>query len=225
MAELRTPAGKVVPGHLEVGPGEGAPAVIVIQEWWGVTDQIRGIARRLAAAGFQVFAPDLYRGKTTRDAVEAERLMDALDKRAALRDLHEAVEALGPRSGGRVGVLGFCMGGMLALATAAHEPEVKACVPYYGIPQPELADVRRIRASVLGHFGNRDGWVTPARVDALEKALVSAKVKATLHRYDADHAFANEQRPEVYAPEPTRLAWERTLAFLHGELDRPAAGA
>jgi carboxymethylenebutenolidase len=121
-------------------------------------------------------------------------------------------------------VIGFCMGGAYALATAATNPDVKACVPFYGIPSPSVADPARIRAAVLGHYANRDEFVTPERVDALEQVLKAAGVTATIHRYDADHAFANERRPEVYAPKAAELAWKRTLAFLHQQLDgRPDA--
>jgi len=218
MAELLGVDGTPLLGFLDDSAGAGAPAVIVIHEWWGLNDQVRGIARRLAADGFCAFAVDLYGGKLAKDAAEASTLMQALDAKRALLDLHAAVQALLPKSGGRVGVMGFCMGGGYALATAAHNKEVKAAVAYYGIPRPEVADVRRIQAKVLGHYASRDNSVSPERVDALEKAFREAGVTATLYRYEADHAFANEKRPEVYAPQAAELAWKRTLAFLHTEL-------
>jgi carboxymethylenebutenolidase len=222
MAELLDAKGSPLPGFLDASAGAKAPAVIVIHEWWGLNDQVRGIARRLAAEGFQAFAIDLYRGTLAKDSAQAAALMQALDAKQALGDLHAAVQALLPASAGRVGTLGFCMGGAYALATAAHNSEVLAAVAYYGIPKPELADVKRIRAQVLGHYASRDRSVSPERVDGLEKALQEANVKATLYRYEADHAFANETRPEVYAPEAAELAWKRTLAFLHAALDGAA---
>ncbi len=218
MSQLLSAEGPPLPGFLDDAAGAGAPAVIVIHEWWGLNDQVRGIARRLAAEGFCAFAVDLYQGTLAKDAAEASSLAAALDAKRVLATLHAAVQALLQSAGGRVGVMGFCMGGGYALATAAHNPEVKAVVAYYGIPSPAVADVRQIQAKVLGHYASRDSHVSPERVDALEKTLRGAKVQATLHRYEADHAFANEKRPEVYAPQAAELAWKRTLAFLHQEL-------
>jgi carboxymethylenebutenolidase len=224
MSQLTNADGSPVLGFLDDSAGAGAPAVIVIHEWWGLNDQVRGVARRLAAEGFLAFAVDLFHGGLAKDAGQAASMMQALDGKRAMADLHAAVQALLPRSGARVGVLGFCMGGAYALATAAHNPEVKAAVAYYGIPSPALADVKRIQGKVLGHYASRDTHVSPERVEALEKTLASAGVKATLHRYEADHAFANEKRPEVYAPAASELAWKRTLAFLHEVLGGKPTG-
>jgi carboxymethylenebutenolidase len=219
MAQLLGLDGAPLPGFLDDSAGPGAPAVIVIHEWWGLNEQVRGIAGRLAADGFCAFAVDLYRGTLAKDTAQAAALMAALDAKQVLGDLHAAVKALLPLASGRVGVMGFCMGGAYALATAAHEGEVKAVVAYYGIPKPEVADVSRIKARVLGHYASRDEHVSPERVDVLQKTLQKAGVTATLYRYEADHAFANEKRPEVYAKEAAELAWKRTLAFLHAALD------
>jgi carboxymethylenebutenolidase len=219
MAQLLGLDGTPLLGLLDDSAGPGAPAVIVIHEWWGLNEQVRGLARRLAADGFCAFAVDLYQGTLAKDAAQAAALMAALDAKRTLAELHAAVQALLQKASGRVGVMGFCMGGAYALATAAHDSEVKAVVAYYGIPKPEVADVRRIRAKVLGHYASRDEHVSPERVDALQKTLQKAHVTATLYRYEADHAFANEKRPEVYAPEAAELAWKRTLAFLHAALD------
>ena len=218
MSQLLGEDGTPLLGFLDESAGESAPAVLVIHEWWGVNEQVKGIARRLASEGFRAFAVDLYRGKVTTDAAEAAELMKALDAERALLELQAAVRALLPGAQGRLGVLGFCMGGSYALATAAHHPEVKAVVAFYGIPSAALADVSRISAKVQGHYASRDRSVTPERVDTLERTLRAAGVQATLYRYQADHAFANEQRPTVYAPEAAQLAWQRTLAFFHAEL-------
>jgi len=218
MSQLVAQDGATLPGFLDDSAGPDAPAVLVIHEWWGLNEQVKGVARRLAADGFLAFAVDLFRGSLAKDSAEASALMQALDAKRALADLHAAVQALLPRAGGRVGVMGFCMGGGYALATAAHNKEVQAAVAYYGIPQPAMADVKQIKAKVLGHYASRDGHVSPERVDALQKTLSEAGVTATIHRYQADHAFANETRPEVYAPAAAELAWKRTLAFLHETL-------
>ena len=221
MSQLVTADGTAVPGFLEDSAGKGAPAVLVIHEWWGLNEQVRGVARHLAEEGFQAFAVDLFHGKLAKDAAEAASTMQALDAKAALGELHTAVQALLPRCRGALGALGFCMGGAYALATAAHNPEVKAAVAYYGIPSAALADVSRISGKVMGHYASRDNHVSPERVDALERTLSAAGVQATLYRYAADHAFANEKRPEVYAPEAAELAWQRTLAFFRKELGLP----
>jgi carboxymethylenebutenolidase len=218
MSQLANAKGSPLHGFLDDSAGPSAPGVIVIHEYWGLNEQVRGVARRLAAEGFQAFAVDLFHGTLAKDANEASAVMRALDTKRALADLREAVQALLPRAGGKLGVLGFCMGGAYALATAAHNPEVKAAVAFYGIPTPALADVARIQGKVLGHYASRDAHVSPERVEVLEEALKTAGVKSTLYRYEADHAFANETRTEVYAPAAAELAWKRTLAFLHQEL-------
>ena len=151
-------------------------------------------------------------------------IRDEASYQQALADIRAAVLALLPRCAGHLGVLGFCMGGAYALATAAHHHnEVKAAVVFYGIPSAALADVSRIAAQVQGHYANRDTFVSAERVDALERTLRAAGVRATLYRYAADHAFANEKRPEVYAPEAAELAWTRTLAFFHQVLGGPTS--
>jgi len=215
MSQLFTADGTGLAGVFEDSAGATAPAILLVHEWWGLNDQVRGVARRLAPEGFQVFCVDLYGGTVATDAAEAAARMQALDARVALAELHAAVHALLPRCNGALGVLGYCMGGAYALATAAHNPEVKAAVAFYGIPSAAMADVSRISGQVLGHYASRDRSVTPERVDALERTLHAAGVQATLYRYAADHAFANERRPEVYAPEAAALAWQRTLAFFH----------
>ncbi len=218
MAQLTNADGTPLLGFLDNSAGAGAPAVIVIHEWWGLNEQVRGVVRSLASEGFLAFAVDLFHGQVAKDASQAAAMMQALDSKRAMADLHAAVQVLLRSSSAHVGVMGFCMGGGYALATAAANPEVKAAVAYYGIPSPALADVTHIKAKVLGHYANRDTHVSPERVAALEKTLAGAGVKATLYRYEADHAFANEKRPEVYAKAAAELAWKRTVEFLHTEL-------
>ncbi|WP_437762270.1 dienelactone hydrolase family protein [Sorangium sp. So ce281] len=199
--------------------GDKSPAVVLIQEWWGVNDHIRSLLDRLAAAGFIALAPDLYHGKTTKDAAEANRLMTELDKPRALEEIAGAARFLSAheRSTGKVGVIGFCMGGALSFAAAATIPELAAAVPFYGVPSP-APDYTRVKAPILAHFAARDGWATPAAAEAIQKELAARGQSMELHVYDADHAFANDTRPEVYAPEAAKLAWERSIAFLKQHL-------
>jgi carboxymethylenebutenolidase len=209
--------GRALPGYLNASAGPGKPAVVVIHEWWGLNQQIRGVVDRLAKEGFITFAPDLYHGKLATDGASAAKLAGSLDWNRAAQDLKAAVGALGAREpGARVGIVGFCMGGAVALMGAAKLPELAACVPYYGIP--DGVDLSRIQAAVQGHFARHDDWCTPARVDELERTLRKAQVRSEIHRYDAAHAFANEARPEVHDPARAAEAWDRTVKFLRAHL-------
>lgn len=213
-------SGAQASGELVLPAGDGkAPAVVLIQEWWGVNDHIRSLLDRLAAAGFVALAPDLYHGTVTRDPEEASRLLNALDKPRAVEEIAGAVSYLAghPRSNGKVGVMGFCMGGALTFASAAMIPEIGAAVPFYGIPSPapSYADVS---APIMAHFASRDGWAKASDAEALQRQLQGLGKSMELHVYDADHAFVNDTRPEVYAPEAAKLAWERSVAFLSRNL-------
>lgn len=220
------PDGQTVPAYLaEPVHASGAPGVVVIQEWWGLNDQIRGVADRLAAAGYRALVPDLYRGKSTLEAKEAEHLMQGLDfGTAAGQDVRGAVQYLKATGSAKVGVTGFCMGGALTLLAAVHVPEADAAAVWYGYPPLDYVDASRIRIPLQGHWALHDGFFPIAGVDQLEARLTAAGVPFEFHRYDARHAFANEEAdqrhmPELaHAPEAARLAWERTLAFLERSL-------
>ncbi|WP_141329643.1 dienelactone hydrolase family protein [Myxococcus sp. AB025B] len=217
-ARLTGKQGQELAGYLsEATPAKGA--VVLVHEWWGLNEHIRGIADRLAKEGFTVFAADLYGGRTTKDAQEADKLLSQMDWGKASQALKDATEALRQRGGAgtKVAILGFCMGGALTLLAGANDAGLDAVVPFYGIP-PDSVDVTRIRAPILGHFATKDDWCTPDRVDALEAKLKKANVPAELHRYDASHAFFNDTRPEVYSPENAQRAWTRTVDFLRAKL-------
>jgi len=212
--------GKELPGYLSEAPaGNARGAVLLIHEWWGLNGHIRDVADRLAQEGFTVFAVDLYRGKVAKDAATAQQYLNALDWKQAGEDLRWAAQTLRQRKPGtKVGVTGFCMGGAVAIFAAARDPEIAACVPFYGIPGEDKVDVATIRAPVLGHFAKNDDWCTPDRVDALEKKLKGANVPVEIHRYDAQHAFFNDTRPEVYSKQNAETAWKRTVDFLRAKL-------
>ncbi|MGE0152719.1 MAG: dienelactone hydrolase family protein [Reyranellaceae bacterium] len=210
--EFARPDGGRSKGYLALA-GKGRPGVVVIQEWWGLNDQICGVADRFARAGFNALAPDLYKGRVTATPDEANHLMEGLDfADATHQDLRGAAQHLKGDSG-RIAVMGFCMGGALTIAAAVHAPEFAAGVCFYGIPPAEFADPAKIRMPLQGHFANQDDWCTPQAVNELEKAMVAAGQKPEIHRYDAAHAFANE-RSEAYDVKAANLAWERMLAFL-----------
>jgi len=216
MIEFARPDGRKTKGYLALA-GQGRPGVVVIQEWWGLNDQICGVADRLARAGYNALAPDLYKGRVTTEPDEANHLMTGLDFAGAThQDLRGAAEHLKSQSG-RVAVMGYCIGGALTIAAAVHLPEVAAGVCFYGIPPKEFADPGKIRVPLQGHFANKDDWCTPAAVEDLETALKAAGVKHEICRYDAAHAFANE-RSAAYDVICANLAWERMTAFLRAQI-------
>ncbi len=215
MINVTRPDGKTCPAYL-VNPAAGAsaPGFVMIQEWWGLNDQIKGLAERLAKQGYRVLVPDLYRGKLTANPDEANHLMTGLDfMDAGTQDVRGCAQYL-KQSSPKVAVGGFCMGGALTVIAAVHVPEVDAAVCFYGIPPAEAADPAKVRVPFQGHFANQDDWCTPAAVDQLEAALAKSGVQREIYRYDAQHAFMNEARPEVYDAKAAELAWQRTTDFL-----------
>ena len=161
MIEFARPDGAHTTGYLATA-GQGRPGVVVIQEWWGLNDQICGVADRFARAGYNALAPDLYKGRLTTEPDEADHLMTGLDfADATHQDLRGAARHL-QAQGGKVAVMGYCMGGALTIAAAVHLPEFAAGVCFYGIPPKALADPAKIRMPLQGHFANKDDWCTPA---------------------------------------------------------------
>ena len=207
--------GDTVQGALALPAGERrAPAVIVVHEYWGLTDQVEHTAERLAAEGFLVLAVDLYRGVVTRDPAEAMRLMQTQPVDRAVEDLRGAVSYLAahPRGTGKVAVLGFCMGGAYAFRAAFAVRGLCAAVPFYGVPRDP--DWSAVDVPILAHFCRHDGWATVEIAEKIQETLAARGQRMDLHVYDADHAFMNEQRPEVYSPDNARIAWQRTIDFL-----------
>jgi carboxymethylenebutenolidase len=216
----RRPDGQSVDGFLEEAAHGSAPGIVVIQEWWGLNDQIRGVASKLAAAGYRALVPDLYRGKVALEANEAEHLMHGLDFAAAAgQDVRGAVQYLKATGSAKVGVTGFCMGGALTLLAAVHVPEADAAVVWYGYPPLEYIDATRIRVPLMAHWATQDAAFPIGGVDKLEQKLRDAHVPYEFHRYEAKHAFANETADSKHMPmlkhDPAaaELAWRRTLEF------------
>jgi carboxymethylenebutenolidase len=203
-------------GALAFPPGDGpAPTVIVVHEWWGLNEQIINTAERLAAEGFLVLAIDLYRGITTKNPTEAQTRMTELPRDRSLADLRAAVAFLKqhPRTNGKVAITGFCMGGAYAFAAACFVRGLSASVPFYGLPP--APDWSQVDVPILAHFAAKDGWAKPEAAETIQQTLAARQQRMDLHVYDAEHAFMNETRPEVYSPEDARVAWERTVDFLH----------
>jgi carboxymethylenebutenolidase len=193
------------------GGAARAPAVVLIQEWWGVNEQIQTVAKRWAEEGFIALVPDLYHGKLAKDEAEAKALMGALDFGVAVQEIAASVEYLRhhSRSKGKVAVSGYCLGGALSFATAVNVRGLAAVVPYYGLPGD--LDWTKIDAPVQAHFAKQDDWATVA---GAEKIKAAVKVPMELHVYDAQHAFCNDQRPEVFNADACKEAWGRTVAFI-----------
>ena len=213
MIEFPRLDGTLTKGYL-ANAGHGRPGIVVIQEWWGLNDQIKGVADRFAAAGYNALSPDLYKGRVTQKPDEANHMMSGLDfVGASDQDIAGTVRHLAGISR-KVGVMGYCMGGALTIAAAARVGGIACGVPFYGVPPGELADPAKIRIPLQGHFANKDDWCTPAAADALEKAMKGAGQKPDILRYDANHGFCNERSEQNYHVASANLAWDRMMAFL-----------
>jgi len=218
---VRFPAnGGQADGYLTVPPSGRGPGVVVIQEWWGLNDQIKGVADMFAEEGFTALAPDFYGGKAAAigEPDKAQKLMMELQGDQAAQVARGAAEyLLGQRvvSAKKVGVIGFCMGGGLALLTASVAPDsVGAVVDCYGVGPQKPNDVSAIRAPVLGIFGGKD-TISPETISALGRDLTSAGATFEHHVYpEAGHAFLNEQRGDTYREADARDAWGRILSFM-----------
>jgi carboxymethylenebutenolidase len=214
--------GRTADGYLALPGSSSGPGVIVVQEWWGLVDHIKDVVERFAREGFVALAPDLYHSEKTKSPDQAGKLMMALNIAETAKDLRGAATCLRGRAEVRpkkVAAIGFCMGGQLALfAACAHPDVVDAAVDFYGIhPRVDL-DVARLSGPVLAHFGRRDKSVNEQAARALVDRIRAAGKTVEAHFYDADHAFFNDQRPEVYDRESAELAWKRTVDFLRKTL-------
>ena len=211
-------------GYLAPSVEGAGPGVVVIQEWWGLVPHIEDVCDRFAAEGFTALAPDLYRGTTTTEPDEAGKLMMSLNLDEASRDMGGAIDFLEGSDdvrGQGVGVVGFCMGGGLALRLAVDRaPDVRAVVPFHGLIPWEGAvpDWSRLQGAVQCHFASRDQFVTPEAAAELERTLRRLGKSVEVHHYDADHAFFNDTRPEVHDPGASHVAWERTVDFFRQHL-------
>jgi carboxymethylenebutenolidase len=212
-------------GYLAVPGSRTGPGVVVIQEWWGLVPHIKKIADRLSVEGFVALAPDLFHGRSTTSPDEAGKLMMSLRIDEAERDLRGAIGYLRTHpavTGRSVGTVGFCMGGALSLYAACKNPEVGAAVVFYGGHPNVKPDLERLACPVLGLYAGRDGFVTPAAVQELRTRLKTLGKRADIHIYpDADHAFFNDERPQVYDAKAARDAWDRTIRFFRAELGTP----
>ena len=200
--------------------------MIVIQEWWGLTDHIAQIADRLAGVGFVALAPDLFGGKVTHDVAEAARFNNELPVDRAVQDLAGAVDFLLDHPGvtsSKVGAVGFCMGGGFVLMLAAQQGDkIGAAVPFYGVgPAAQQPDWSGLTAAVQGHYAERDGFYPVEQARAQEQQIrEQSGAPVEFFYYDAEHAFHNGDTPslDTYSEPDAKLAWSRTVEFLKAQL-------
>ncbi|MGP5726609.1 dienelactone hydrolase family protein [Arthrobacter rhombi] len=207
-------------GYLARPASGSGPGVIVIQEWWGLTDHVRDVADRLAAEGFVALAPDLYGGWITHDGDEAGEMMQRLSEAEGARLLGGAVDylqGLDEVTSHKVSAIGFCMGGGFVLALAAQQGErMAAAVPFYGVGQAVPESFTGVKAAIQGHYATEDELFPVDQARAQEQQLRDeSEADVTFHYYEAPHAFHNDGNPRGnYRPEAARLAWERAVGFL-----------
>jgi carboxymethylenebutenolidase len=212
-------------GYLAVPATKGKhPAIIVIQEYWGVNDWIRDQADRFARQGYVALAPDLYRGKSTADASEAHELMRGLPEDRAMADLEGAFNYLAQRSdvdASRIGVIGWCMGGGYALQLAIAEPRIAAAVINYGHLVTDPNTIASIKSPILGNFGEADRGIPPDDVRAFDAALKKAGKVSDIKIYPgAGHQFMNPNSKGAYVKSAARDSWARIDSFFQRTLKR-----
>jgi carboxymethylenebutenolidase len=221
--EFSTSAGPTS-GYFASPAGEQGPAVIVLQEWWGLEEHIRSVCDRFAEEGFFALAPDLYGGETTTQPSEAEQKLMALSMEKVEPQMCGAAEYLAEHPGHRgdgVGAIGFCLGGGLAMWAATTCPNVTAVVSYYYVLPHAKPDFSKLKGPVLGHFGTADEFVPLESAKALEREIGEAGGEVTFHYYEGNgHAFFNEldRLGGTYDPEAAKTSWERSLGFLREAL-------
>jgi carboxymethylenebutenolidase len=207
--------GSETAGYLATPAGGRGPGILVIQEWWGLVGHIKSLCDRFAAEGFSALAPDMYHGQTASEPDEAGKLFMALNIGRAEKDLGGAAQyLLSHSSTKKLGVVGFCMGGQLALFAATLNPSIGGCVNFYGIHPNVKPDYGKLSGPVLGLFAEKDQFVNPATARAVDAAIKAAGKQSEIHIYpNVDHAFFNDERADVYNKAAAQDAWRRTLEF------------
>ena len=217
--EFVRPDGKNAPGYFAADAQSGAPGVVMLEEWWGVDDRIKATADRLASHGFSVLVPDLFGGRSAVTRDEASHLTQGLDfNDAATQNTIGAARYLRDHGAKRVGVMGFCIGGALAMLAALQPGAFDALSAWYGLPPSEAGDASKLRIPVQGHWARHDEFFTMEKVDELERKLEAAGAMPEFHRYGAKHGFYNTGTPGAgglghYDHDAAENAWRRTVEF------------
>ena len=193
-------------------------AIVVVQEWWGLNDHIKDVAGRFAAEGFIAIAPDLYRGKLAANPEEAGKMMQALKIEDGLDTIKNCVVAARDKFGlSHFGITGFCMGGTYALRAACEIEGFSAAAPFYGdIPDENV--LQKLKTPTIFISGTKDAWINPEKVAALEEAAEKFELPVHTLKYEADHAFFNDTRPEVYNEPAANDAWALVIGFFNDKL-------
>ena len=193
-------------------------AVVVIQEWWGLNDHIKDIANRYADEGFIAIAPDLYRGKVAANSEEAGKMMQGLKIEDGLDTIKNSVEAARTKYAlSHFGITGFCMGGTFALRAACELEGFSAAAPFYGdVPGEDV--LQKLKTPTIFISATKDGWINSEKVAALEEAAEKYELPIHSVKYEADHAFFNNTRPEVYDETAAKDAWALVIGFFNDKL-------
>ena len=204
--------------HVAMPDTPAQKAVIVIQEWWGSNDHIKDIAGRYASEGFIAIAPDLYRGKIAANPEEAGKMMHALEVADGLDTIAKSVEAARTKYDlSHFGITGFCMGGTFALRAACELEGFSAAAPFYAdIPEEDV--LQKLTTPTIFVSGTKDAWINPEKVAQLEEAAEKYELPIHSVKYEADHAFFNNTRPEVYNETAARDAWALVIGFFNDKL-------
>lgn len=213
--------GDTLGGALAEPAGTGkAGALVVLQEWHGVNDQMKAKVDRFASLGYLALCPDLYHGKIAKNDEDAGALMGQLDWARAVAEIGDSVAFLRAhaRSNGKVGVTGFCLGGALTFAAARHLDGLACAVPFYGVPELAPDEYKKIRAPIQAHFAKRDDWAKASIAEDIQKNVRAGGGHMDLFVYDAGHAFMRDTDPGKHDETSAKLAWERTTEFLRSRL-------
>ena len=205
--------------HTEANAG-----VVLIQEYWGINDHIRDLAGRFADEGYLCVAPDLYRGRVAADAKEASALMQALAIDDGMETIRRSLDAATETYGvNQFAINGYCMGGTFALRAACEMPELKAAAPFYGdIPEENV--LAKLKVPTLFIAAKRDAWINAEKVNGLRETATKYGLPVEVVSYDADHAFFNDTRPQVYNAEAAKDSWQRVLEHFRKHLAGVATG-
>lgn len=195
-------------------------AVVVVHEWHGLNEVMRKHCEQLADAGFLAFAPDLFHGKVATNDEEAATMIASFDFQRAVSEIGDAVEQLRahPRCNGKVGVVGFCLGGALTLAAARYVQGVNAAVPFYGLPRVAASEFVTVKTPICGHYARVDRWANPAVAEEIQANVRAGGGVMELYVYDAEHAFMRSTDAATFEPESAALAWQRTVDFLRAHV-------
>ena len=197
-----------------------AGSVVVIHEWWGLSDHIKALCDRFAQAGFLALAPDLFHGKRPATQEQAGQAMMQLDKKKAVVEIGDAMAFLKghARANGKVAVAGFCMGGALAFAAARYVEGLAAALPFYGLPDVPVDEFAKVRIPIQAHFARKDDWAKASVAEDIQRKVRSGGGQMELFVYDSGHAFMRATDPQVYDAANAKVAWDRAIDFLKKHL-------